>query len=492
MTSENTEHRAKSDMAAPRSGKDSAPDGSRPGAGGGRDAVLVGCALAAQSLHGWLTNGSVFASVIPYFPLARDLNMAFSVVAFALVALAAFYRPRLLDLGQMALVSAGCLFSATLIVPLAAQAQSAPFATLGLFLYSMGCIWPAAMALFALASLATSRLRSIVAATGLLAGALLSFFLPTPSALVGLIAALVLKVGTMAILWRLVRPALSMVTSGPPASQLKPEAPDAFIPLFHPLMICILLFAMAGSYGSVLSEYAGTAPVDLSIVAAGGALLWLIFSRRGRRADDLFSLSVILVIGGFLLIPLGIADARPWASSLLAAGGACFSILRWLTLSSIGSRNIFALVPTFAFADIMTSLGTEAGAAAAHASMAVWGQDATGAIATGGTFILVVFLWLGFRSFSFTETIRGVEPIRPLPSSEAGASLADRCDQLAEATGLTGREREIFLMLAKGRNTRFIQEQLVISPNTVRSHIKHLYVKLDVHSQQELIDLVER
>ena len=112
--------------------------------------------------------------------------------------------------------------------------------------------------------------------------------------------------------------------------------------------------------------------------------------------------------------------------------------------------------------------------------------------ATGGTFILVVFLWLGFRSFSFTETIRDVEPIQPLPSSEAGASLADRCDQLSEAAGLTEREREIFLMLAKGRNTRFIQEQLVISPNTVRSHIKHLYVKLDVHSQQELIDLVER
>ena len=106
MTSENTEHRPKSALAAPWSGKDSAPDGSRPGAGGGRAAVLAGCALAAQSLHGWLTNGSIFASVIPYFPLARDLNMAFSVVAFALVALAAFYRPRLLDLGQMALVSA--------------------------------------------------------------------------------------------------------------------------------------------------------------------------------------------------------------------------------------------------------------------------------------------------------------------------------------------------------------------------------------------------
>lgn len=47
-------------------------------------------------------------------------------------------------------------------------------------------------------------------------------------------------------------------------------------------------------------------------------------------------------------------------------------------------------------------------------------------------------------------------------------------------------------MLAKGRNGRFIMEHYVISRNTVKSHIKHIYSKLDVHSQQELIDMVER
>ena len=31
----------------------------------------------------------------------------------------------------------------------------------------------------------------------------------------------------------------------------------------------------------------------------------------------------------------------------------------------------------------------------------------------------------------------------------------------------------------------------VVSRNTVTSHIKHIYAKLGVHSQQELIDLVE-
>ena len=36
-----------------------------------------------------------------------------------------------------------------------------------------------------------------------------------------------------------------------------------------------------------------------------------------------------------------------------------------------------------------------------------------------------------------------------------------------------------------------IREKLVISLNTARFHTKNIYVKLGVHSQQELIDVVE-
>ena len=35
-----------------------------------------------------------------------------------------------------------------------------------------------------------------------------------------------------------------------------------------------------------------------------------------------------------------------------------------------------------------------------------------------------------------------------------------------------------------------IAERLVISENTVRSHSKHIYAKLDVHSKQEILDLI--
>ena len=35
------------------------------------------------------------------------------------------------------------------------------------------------------------------------------------------------------------------------------------------------------------------------------------------------------------------------------------------------------------------------------------------------------------------------------------------------------------------------QETLVVSYNTVKTHVSHVYAKLGVHSQQELIDIVE-
>lgn len=62
---------------------------------------------------------------------------------------------------------------------------------------------------------------------------------------------------------------------------------------------------------------------------------------------------------------------------------------------------------------------------------------------------------------------------------------------IAQKYGLTPREREVIRYLARGRNAAYIQEKLVVSPHTVRSHMYNIYRKLGVHSQQELIDTVE-
>lgn len=56
---------------------------------------------------------------------------------------------------------------------------------------------------------------------------------------------------------------------------------------------------------------------------------------------------------------------------------------------------------------------------------------------------------------------------------------------------LSPRQREVFALLAKGRNAQHIAEKLFISLHTSKAHIYRIYRKLDVHTQQELMDYVD-
>ena len=61
---------------------------------------------------------------------------------------------------------------------------------------------------------------------------------------------------------------------------------------------------------------------------------------------------------------------------------------------------------------------------------------------------------------------------------------------VADRFGLSERERDVFALLAEGRTSARIQEELCIAAGTVNYHTRNIYSKLGVHSRQELIDLV--
>ena len=71
------------------------------------------------------------------------------------------------------------------------------------------------------------------------------------------------------------------------------------------------------------------------------------------------------------------------------------------------------------------------------------------------------------------------------------ASLDERCRDIAAHYALTARETEIFALLARGRDVGYIEKELFISRNTVNTHRKNLYRKLGIHTQQELLSLIE-
>jgi PAS domain S-box-containing protein len=57
---------------------------------------------------------------------------------------------------------------------------------------------------------------------------------------------------------------------------------------------------------------------------------------------------------------------------------------------------------------------------------------------------------------------------------------------------LTPREKEILRLLAAGKRTKAIADQLPISPVTVNNHIRHILTKLGAHTRLEAVRRAER
>lgn len=62
---------------------------------------------------------------------------------------------------------------------------------------------------------------------------------------------------------------------------------------------------------------------------------------------------------------------------------------------------------------------------------------------------------------------------------------------LAQDLKFTPREKEVAVLLARGRNVNRISEALVITEHTTKTHVSNIYKKAKVSSQQAFIDMVE-
>jgi DNA-binding CsgD family transcriptional regulator len=69
--------------------------------------------------------------------------------------------------------------------------------------------------------------------------------------------------------------------------------------------------------------------------------------------------------------------------------------------------------------------------------------------------------------------------------------ISKQCALIARHYRLTTREAEVMEFIARGNSVAHIAETLVVSENTIRTHSKRLYVKLDIHKRQDLLALLE-
>ncbi|HVY73631.1 MAG TPA: response regulator transcription factor, partial [Puia sp.] len=85
------------------------------------------------------------------------------------------------------------------------------------------------------------------------------------------------------------------------------------------------------------------------------------------------------------------------------------------------------------------------------------------------------------------EVLNGGAPMSPNIARMVIAGMQQKNAALENKYQLTAKEKQILVALSEGASYKTMAAQYFISIDTVRSHIKHIYQKMQVHNQLEAV-----
>ncbi len=59
-----------------------------------------------------------------------------------------------------------------------------------------------------------------------------------------------------------------------------------------------------------------------------------------------------------------------------------------------------------------------------------------------------------------------------------------------EQYNISSREMEVIDLACKGQTNNEIAESLILSPHTIKSHMKRIFTKLDIDSRHKLVNIM--
>jgi DNA-binding CsgD family transcriptional regulator len=173
------------------------------------------------------------------------------------------------------------------------------------------------------------------------------------------------------------------------------------------------------------------------------------------------------------------------------AGCSFFMIYHWSFISHWSARYGVLPIAQAGFGTVAPVSGTFVGWGLFCVFVSLGVVDRTLIIVIALIFLFANILVASIMPYG--SELRIVDAERPIEDNpNDGTSIwKSSLRHIAVASGLTPREREIFALLARGRNIGYISNRLVISSHTTKSHVYRIYSKLNINSQQELISLAE-
>lgn len=242
---------------------------------------------------------------------------------------------------------------------------------------------------------------------------------------------------------------------------------------------------------------AGSAGIVSSCLAAW----WLRkFNKHNWDTDRSQRLTIPIVVIAILIVPFTSQIGRTIGAALAIGAFSYVTLMEWTGVAianaefrlNPGIRQIYGLLARW--------IGFTAGAIIAFFAFYLYVLPPMDLVYISSA--LVVIVVTAFAVYEGTERKELNELLKFVVDTDEGKELVidppknaapfrDRCNAIIQKGELTPREAEVFLCLAKGRNTEHIQRKLFISASTTRTHILHIYRKLGINSQQQLIDLVD-
>ena len=260
--------------------------------------------------------------------------------------------------------------------------------------------------------------------------------------------------------------------------------------------LLMAIYAFAFSLHETAQYATGFGPHSaLGTLTIGIALFLVIFLRRNDFDFSLlYRVALPLMVGAFVVLPAFGTLSAGVSSFCAMAGYTAFSVLIMIILANMSYRYGMSAVWLFGIERGVRALFTIVGrqVAGVISALSLGGNES---LVLGTITVLLVVLgtvlFVSERDFSGRWGVS----FKGTPTIEQRAQLRQedidvRCRDLAASFGLTERETEVLLLLARGKTTGQVERALVISKDTVKTHVKHIYRKMNIHSRSELADLI--
>lgn len=164
-------------------------------------------------------------------------------------------------------------------------------------------------------------------------------------------------------------------------------------------------------------------------------------------------------------------------------------IMMWALCAYLIKHRGLSANWVFAITTCFLLLGQIVGAVVGNAAIAaLTSTSIAGNLATVMVFVLLASSLI----MSDRKNLRtGWGMVRPGDFEEEPSTFDLGCSLVCDRFDLTTREREVFVLLARGMSRAAICDELTLSRETVKTHVRNIYRKLDAHAQQDVIALVE-